>query len=85
MADKATFTVVRRHLGDRMYEVGETREGSKAELKHLIPHVLEEVAGAKAERAPQNKAEPAAPQNKVEADETAAKGVRARRSTGERS
>ncbi|WP_247366882.1 hypothetical protein [Bradyrhizobium sp. 18] len=74
MADKMKFKVLRRHDGDRMYEEGETREGTQADLGHLVPNVLELIGPAepepvapeqKAEPAPQNKAEPA-PANKAE-------------------
>jgi hypothetical protein len=77
MADKMKFRVIRRHDGDRMYEEGETREGTQADLGHLVPNVLELIGPAdqsapepvaseqKAEPEPQNKAEPA-PTNKAE-------------------
>jgi hypothetical protein len=66
-----TYRVVRRHEGDRMYEEGETRTGTKAELGHLVPNVLVEMEAeakpqTKAEPAPSNKAEPA-PRNKSKA------------------
>jgi hypothetical protein len=67
MADTQRFNVIRRHLGDLMYEVGDTREGTKSEFKHLIGTVLEEPKTAKkAEAAPLNKAESAAPANKAD-------------------
>ncbi len=56
-----TYRVVRRHEGDRMYEEGETRKGTKAELGHLVPNVL-----APIEDEPKEKAETAAPANKAE-------------------
>jgi hypothetical protein len=67
MAEKLKFKVLRRHEGGRMYEEGETREGTLAELGHLVPRVLERMDGAaKAEaQAPANKMEPA-PANKAE-------------------
>ncbi|MBR1193231.1 hypothetical protein [Bradyrhizobium sp. AUGA SZCCT0160] len=78
MADKMKFKVLRRHEGDRMYEEGDTREGTQAELGHLVPKVLELLGPAdrpldpakpaepvKAEPAPLNKSEPA-PANKAE-------------------
>ena len=40
------YRVVRRHLGDRMYEVGDTREARSDDVKHLVPHVLEEAGPA---------------------------------------
>jgi len=61
-----TYRVVRRHEGDRMYEEGETRTGTKAELGHLVPNVLAEVVTQKKPEAkPETKAEPA-PSNKAE-------------------
>jgi hypothetical protein len=69
MADKIKYRVVRRHEGDRLYEEGETREGTKAELGHLVPHVLvEDGVAAKAEEAPLNKSEGDSPANKAEPD-----------------
>jgi hypothetical protein len=70
MGEKLKWKVLRRHEGDRMYEEGDTREGTQAELGHLSPKVLELIGAAeanveKAEAAPLNKAEPA-PQNKAE-------------------
>lgn len=60
------YKVLRRHQGDRFYERDEIREGTKADLGHLVPHVLEEIEekAEKAEDAPQNKAE-VAPANKA--------------------
>lgn len=77
MAETMKFKVLRRHDGDRMYEEGDTREGTIADLGHLIPKVLEvigtadkpnppEAEAAKAEPEPANKSEPA-PANKAEA------------------
>lgn len=57
-----TYLVIRKHIGDRQYLPGETREGTG--LDHLVPHVLEPIK-AKAEPAPLNKAEDAAPVNKA--------------------
>lgn len=62
MAEKLTFKVLRNHDGDRFYSEGETREGTMAELGHLVPKVLEPIG--KAEAAPLNKAEGAAANNK---------------------
>lgn len=62
----AKFKVIREHQGDRFYKQGEIREGSEADFKHLIPHVLQPDEGKeKAEAAPKNKAEDAAPANKA--------------------
>ena len=40
---KKLYRVVRRHEGDKLYEVGDTREGEDHELKHLIPSCLQEI------------------------------------------
>lgn len=65
MAEVLKWKVLRRHEGDRMYEEGETREGTKSDLGHLSPNTLELLSpAAKAEPAPLNKAEPA-PANKA--------------------
>lgn len=77
MTEKMKFRVLRHHDGDRMYEEGDTREGTLADLGHLVPKVLELIGPAdkvpepaipdepKAEPAPENKSEPA-PANKAE-------------------
>jgi hypothetical protein len=69
MAEIMKWKVLRRHDGDRLYEEGEIRTGTKAELGHLAPKTLELLgpAGAqgKAESEPLNKAESAAPANKA--------------------
>ncbi|MBW9062382.1 hypothetical protein JNB71_03525 [Rhizobium herbae] len=60
MAENLRWKVLRRHDGDRMYEEGEIRTGTKAELGHLSPRTLELIPAelaAKAERAVLNKAE----------------------------
>lgn len=75
MSKKNDYRVVREHEGDRFYSVGDTRTAIPSEVKHLIPHVLEEIGASseqddkpiteeKAEPAPKNKAEGAAPSNK---------------------
>lgn len=57
------FTVIRQHLGDKMYMPGDEREAAQADVQHLLTNgVLEE---AKAERKPPNKAEPTV-KNKAE-------------------
>lgn len=62
----AKFKVVREHFGDRMYAVGEERELDEKAAAHLVPRVLQPVVEKKkAERAPRNKAEGAAPANKA--------------------
>lgn len=53
---KRTYRVLRRHDGDRMYDVGDTREGEDHELQHLVPLTLQEIS-EKAEREHANKAE----------------------------
>lgn len=68
MAEKLSWKVKRRHMGDRFYEVGDTREATFAEVKHLVGTVLEDdpqPVSEKAESAPLNKAEVAAPANKA--------------------
>lgn len=61
MGENFRWKVLRRHDGDRMYEEGEIRTGTKAELGHLSPRTLELIGpaelAAKAERAVLNKAE----------------------------
>lgn len=71
MGEKLTFEVVRRHIGDRDYDRGDTREGTMADLGHLVPHVLQPL-DSKADASLDNKAEGAAPANK------AAKGRKAK-------
>lgn len=57
------FKVIREHLGDRYYLVGETREAQRADVKHLIGKSLELPGKAarpalnKAARPPVNKAD----------------------------
>jgi len=62
------FSVIRQHLGDRMYMPGEEREANKSDVQHLLDAgVLAEHEGAKAEDgAPRNKAHGRAPKNKGE-------------------
>ena len=48
-----TYIVVREHIGDRAYSVGEQRSAEEASVRHLIPGVLVE----KAEEKRENKAE----------------------------
>jgi len=55
------YTVIRQHLGDRMYMPGEEREASPSEVRHLVKNDV--LAEAKVERRPANKVEPAV-QNK---------------------
>lgn len=67
MTSRLNWKVLRIHEGDRIYHEGEIRQGSKAELGHLSPLTLElmETKPEKAEGAPLNKAEGAAPANKA--------------------
>lgn len=75
MSKTSKFRVVREHEGERFYNVGETRIAADADVRHLVPHVLEPIGPAegadapeaKAEPAPANKSEPAAPANKARA------------------
>lgn len=61
------FKVLRQHFGDRLYLPGDTREATGTEVDHLVKAgVLERDHDAeKAEEAPDNKAEGAAPSNKA--------------------
>lgn len=61
-----SYLVKRAHEGDRLYAEGETRQASEADVRHLVPHVLEEIGtlDAKAEKRPRNKAKGPAPANK---------------------
>jgi hypothetical protein len=69
MAEIMKWKVLRQHEGDRMYQEGETREGTKADLGHLSPKTLELIGPAsqaeKAETVPSNKAEGASEANKA--------------------
>jgi hypothetical protein len=72
MAETMRFRVLRPHDGDRFYQEGEERRGTMADLGHLVPRTLEPLGASdearaepKAEPAPKNKAEPAAPANKA--------------------
>jgi len=60
------FHVIRQHFGDKMYMPGDDREASESDVKHLVKAgvLSREKPKAKAERAPANKAETAAPKNK---------------------
>lgn len=74
MTKLTEYRVLRQHEGDRFYNEGDTRTAAAGDVKHLIPNVLEEIGPAaepveapkeKAEPAPDNKAEGAAPANKA--------------------
>lgn len=70
MAKLTEYRVLREHEGDKFYTPGETRTAQASDVKHLVPHVLERIGDAaeaeeKAEPAPANKAEGAAPANKA--------------------
>ena len=58
------FTVLRQHLGDKMYMPGAVRDATETDVKHLVQSGILEEAKGKAEAAPANKAEKAAPKNK---------------------
>jgi len=64
MSKTERYTVVREHTGDKPYAENDTREAVPDEVAHLVPHVLQPIA-EKAERAPLNKAEDAAPADKA--------------------
>lgn len=57
------FTVIRQHLGDKMYMPGDEREAAESDVAHLVRNG---VLKAKSEPAPKNKAEKSAPKNKGE-------------------
>lgn len=74
MTKKTKFRVVREHYADRPYVTGDERIAVASDVAHLVPHVLEPIEevddadedeGEKAEPAPANKAEAAAPRNKA--------------------
>lgn len=52
------FRVLRPHDGDKFYNIGDTREASESEVKHLVPLTLEPIA-EKAVKPNSNKAAPA--------------------------
>lgn len=55
-----TYTVIRQHLGDKMYMPGDSRKAEPSEVAHLIKSgVLAEGSGVKAEKPASNKAAPA--------------------------
>ncbi|MDH4992059.1 hypothetical protein QEZ48_14660 [Aquamicrobium lusatiense] len=67
------FDVLRRHIGDKLYEQGDQREVEERDVAHLIKNgvlrplmraAVKEVA-VKAEANAENKAEKAAPKNKA--------------------
>ena len=64
MSKIVNYLVLRPHDGDRFYNEGDIRTARDVDVKHLLPNTLEEIA-AKAETAPLNKAEDAAPVNKA--------------------
>jgi hypothetical protein len=66
MSQTYDWKVVREHQGDRFYREGETRQGTEAELGHLVPRTLQRLGAAeKSEPENLNKAESAAPANKA--------------------
>lgn len=64
------YRVVREHQGDKPYAERDERIAAPSDVKHLIPHVLEEIGPAddeadeKAEAPHPNKSEGDAPTNK---------------------
>ena len=64
MSKIVNYLVLRPHDGDRFYNEGDIRTARDVDVKHLLPNTLEEI-GVKAETAPLNKAEDAAPANKA--------------------
>lgn len=51
------YTVLRQHLGDKMYMPGDVRKAEPSDVTHLVKSgVLVEGDGAKAEKPTQNKA-----------------------------
>lgn len=54
-----TYTVLRQHLGDKMYMPGDIRKAKPSDVAHLVKSgVLVEGEGAKAEKPVSNKAAP---------------------------
>ena len=67
MADHK-YEVVREHIGDKPYAVGDERVASPGDVSHLVPNVLKDLGPVKAEKADaksKDKAEPK-PDNKAE-------------------
>ena len=60
------FKVLRHHIGDQVYNVGDTREAQESDVRHLIGKSLKPLDGSKSEGAPKNKAVKRAPSNKAE-------------------
>lgn len=54
----ASYKVLRRLDGDKLYEPGDTREMMEADAAHLVALGAIEPAKAKAEKTPANKMEP---------------------------
>lgn len=59
MADHK-YRVVREHIGDRAYAVGDERVAAPSDVAHLVPNVLEDKGPIKEKSAakPEDKAEP---------------------------
>jgi hypothetical protein len=78
MTSKLTrYRVLRDHQGDRDYAEGDVREANPAQVAHLIGRTLEPLGPAsrgKADPAPKNKAEGAAPANKASGRKANTKG-----------
>lgn len=63
MTKMTDYRVMREHEGDKFYAPGDTRAAHASDVKHLVPHVLEEIIAEKADRESDNKMEQA-PANK---------------------
>jgi hypothetical protein len=88
MSKLTDYRVVRPHDGDRFYNDGDTRTARAEDVKHLVPHVLEEIGpsafGGNGDHAvesaqPAEKAEQP-PLNKAVPAAPANKAVRSRKS-----
>ncbi|SHI90920.1 hypothetical protein [Wenxinia saemankumensis] len=60
---KKSFTVLRRHQGDRFYEEGDTREANPTDVAHLVESGV--LVEEKSRSVPKNKAVESAPKNKA--------------------
>ena len=58
------YDVLRRHIGDKLYEQGDEREAKESDVAHLVNNGVLRPVDAKSEAAPKNKAEMGAPSNK---------------------
>lgn len=51
------YHVLRRHIGDKLYEEGDEREADEGDVAHLVKNGVLQPSGQKAEPAVKNKAE----------------------------